>query len=257
MEASRASYNDSVMNDFADDSRKKQREAGLPTVLLLSALIYMGLYGFFIFGNAVYMYSDVGSDSLSSSYPIITMLARLYREKQFSFYTLSSGLGSDTSATFLQYLNPLKFLLLNFGKESFPFAVLLFVFLQHVFTAVFAYGFFKSLLRAKRPAVFAALIWGYTSYIVVWGQNYSFGICILLFTASMFFLQLLRRVHDLLCDLLHAFRQGKGQPFRPHDKTAPYTGVLCPDGNGRFMRRHSADRHEFSRKRADRRHGEL
>ena len=191
MEASRASYNDSVINDFADDSRKKQREAGLPTVLLLSALIYMGLYGFFIFGNAVYMYSDVGSDSLSSSYPIITMLARLYREKQFSFYTLSSGLGSDTSATFLQYLNPLKFLLLNFGKESFPFAVLLFVFLQHVFTAVFAYGFFKSLLRAKRPAVFAALIWSYTSYIVVWGQNYSFGICILLFTASMFFLQLL------------------------------------------------------------------
>ena len=81
MEASRASYNDSVINDFADDSRKKQREAGLPTVLLLSALIYMGLYGFFIFGNAVYMYSDVGSDSLSSSYPIITMLARLYREK--------------------------------------------------------------------------------------------------------------------------------------------------------------------------------
>ena len=191
MEAARASFNDSVMNDFTDDSRKKQREAGLPTVLLLSALIYMGLYGFFIFGNAVYMYSDVGSDSLSSSYPIITMLARLYREKQFSFYTLSSGLGSDTSATFLQYLNPLKFLLLNFGKESFPFAVLLFVFLQHVFTAVFAYGFFKSLLKAKRPAVFAALIWGYTSYIVVWGQNYSFGICVLLFTASMFFLQLL------------------------------------------------------------------
>ena len=116
MEAARASFNDSVMNDFTDDSRKKQREAGLPTVLLLSALIYMGLYGFFIFGNAVYMYSDVGSDSLSSSYPIITMLARLYREKQFSFYTLSSGLGSDTSATFLQYLNPLKFLLLNFSS---------------------------------------------------------------------------------------------------------------------------------------------
>ena len=55
MEANEASFNESVMNGSAENSRKKQREAGLPTVLLLSALIYMGLYGFFIFGNAVYM----------------------------------------------------------------------------------------------------------------------------------------------------------------------------------------------------------
>ena len=205
MEPKGASINESVIIDSDDDSRKKQHEAGLPTVLLLSSLIYMGLYGFFIFGNAVYMYSDIGSDSLSSSYPIITMLARLYQERQFSFYTLSSGLGSDTSATFLQYINPLKFLLLNFGKESFPAAVLIFVFLQHVFTAVFAYGFFRSLLKAKRPAVFAALIWGYTSYIVVWGQNYSFGVCILLFTASMFFLQLLLNRPSRLYFMLLSF----------------------------------------------------
>ena len=205
MEPNEASLNESAIIDSTDDSRKKQHEFGLPAVLLLSSLIYMGLYGFFIFGNAVYMYSDVGSDSLSSSFPIITMLSRLYREKQFTFYTLSSGLGSDTSATFLQYLNPLKFLLLNFGKDSFPLSVLLFVFLQHLFTAVFAYGFFKALLKAKRPAVFAALIWGYTSYIVVWGQNYSFGVCILLFTASMFFLQLLLNRPSRLYFMLLSF----------------------------------------------------
>lgn len=205
MEPNEASLNESAIIDSTDNSRKKQHEFGLPAVLLLSSLIYMGLYGFFIFGNAVYMYSDVGSDSLSSSFPIITMLSRLYREKQFTFYTLSSGLGSDTSATFLQYLNPLKFLLLNFGKDSFPLSVLLFVFLQHLFTAVFAYGFFKALLKAKRPAVFAALIWGYTSYIVVWGQNYSFGVCILLFTASMFFLQLLLNRPSRLYFMLLSF----------------------------------------------------
>lgn len=205
MEPNEASLNESAIIDSTDNSRKKQHEFGLPAVLLLSSLIYMGLYGFFIFGNAVYMYSDVGSDSLSSSFPIITMLSRLYREKQFTFYTLSSGLGSDTSATFLQYLNPLKFLLLNFGKDSFPLSVLLFVFLQHLFTAVFAYGFFKALLKAKRPAVFAALIWGYTSYIIVWGQNYSFGVCILLFTASMFFLQLLLNRPSRLYFMLLSF----------------------------------------------------
>ena len=121
------------------------------------------------------------------------MLARLYRERQPPFYTLSSGLGSDTSATFLQYLNPLEFLFLNFGKESYPLSPCCFCFPAALFTAVYLPTASSNPCSGqKRPAVFAARSSGDDeSYIVVWGQNYSFGICVLLFTASMFFLQLL------------------------------------------------------------------
>ena len=87
-------------------------------LLVLSSAIFLALYRRFIFGDAVFMYTDLGSDGMSSSYPIITMLSRLLKSRDFSAFTLESGLGSDTTATFLQYLNPLKlFLLIAVKKE--------------------------------------------------------------------------------------------------------------------------------------------
>ncbi len=159
------------------------------TLLAATAVLYLILYGRFLFGDAVYMYSDVGSDSLSSSYPIITMLSRLFGTRTFSFYTLWAGLGTDTTATFLQYLNPLKFLILLFGRDNFPIGILLVVFLVHMFTALFAFGFFRRLVKNDYAALFPSLAWTFSSYMIVWGQNYSYGMCVLMFTMIMFLLQ--------------------------------------------------------------------
>lgn len=165
---------------------KKHR---LLLLLILTNLVFLILYRRFLFGDAVFMYSDVGSDSLSSSYPIITMLSRLLHNGDFSFFTLSDGLGGSTTATFLQYLNPIKFFLLLFGRDGFPAGILIFLLIQYNLTAVFSWFCFRLLLKNENAALFSALIWSFSGYIVTWGQNYSFGTCMLLFTAVMFFLQ--------------------------------------------------------------------
>ncbi|HAE44493.1 MAG TPA: hypothetical protein DCG37_02695 [Lachnospiraceae bacterium] len=159
------------------------------TLLTVTAVLYLILYGRFLFGDAVYMYSDVGSDSLSSSYPIIVMLSRLYETRTFSFYTLWDGLGADTTATFLQYLNPLKLLILLFGRDNFPMGILLVVFLTHMLTSLFAFGFFRRLTGNNYAALLPSLAWSFSSYMIVWGQNYSYGLCMLMFTVIMFLLQ--------------------------------------------------------------------
>ena len=159
------------------------------TLLAATAVLYLILYGRFLFGDAVYMYSDVGSDSLSSSYPIITMLSRLFETRTFSHYTLWNGLGTDTTATFLQYINPLKFLILLFGRDNFPIGILLVVFLTHMLTALFAFGFMRRLVKNDYAALLPSLAWTFSSYMVVWGQNYSYGLCMLMFTMIMFLLQ--------------------------------------------------------------------
>ncbi len=158
-------------------------------LLVLSSAIFLALYRRFIFGDAVFMYTDLGSDGMSSSYPIITMLSRLLKSRDFSAFTLESGLGSDTTATFLQYLNPLKLFLLIFGRDRFHIGILIFLYIQHNLTALLGYGYFSILLKNKDAAVIPALIWAYASYIILWGQNYSFGTCILMFTLVMFLLQ--------------------------------------------------------------------
>ena len=80
--------------------------------LLFASFIFLVLYRRFLFGSAVYLYSDIGSDSVASSYPILVMLSRLFQAGDFSFYTLSSGLGADNpdmslTRFYAQTLDPL------------------------------------------------------------------------------------------------------------------------------------------------------
>ena len=147
--------NQEVLRAMSSFIRKHTRT----TLLAATAVLYLILYGRFLFGDAVYMYSDVGSDSLSSSYPIIVMLSRLFGTRTFNYYTLWDGLGADTTSTFLQYLNPLKFLILLFGRDNFPIGILLVVFLTHMLTALFAFGFFRRLTKNDYAALLPSLAW--------------------------------------------------------------------------------------------------
>ncbi|MDO4477834.1 MAG: YfhO family protein [Lachnospiraceae bacterium] len=186
----------------------------------LTNLIFCILYGRFILGD-VYMYADIGNDSLSSSYPLLVMLSRLFHEGGFTAYNLTNGLGTDITALCLQYVNPVKLIMLLFPTAALPQAILFSTFIQVNLLSLFGWIFFKALLLDKTtsgnsgslgktatPAgtntavlpgtdrtrafipVIPTLIWTFSAYVVLWGQNYSFLTCILMFTMIMALLEL-------------------------------------------------------------------
>lgn len=163
----------------------KKKDFSCLWLLVATNLIFVLLYHRFLFGNGVYLFTDVGSDSMSSSYPIIAMLGRLFRSGDFSSYSLTAGLGNDITGTFLQYLNPIKFLLLFFSPDRLPAGLMVMLLLTSNLTAVFAWIYFRKILGNGTAALFPALAWTYSGYIVLWSQNLSFGICLLLFTATV------------------------------------------------------------------------
>ncbi len=157
--------------------------------LALINSIFFVIYRHFIIGNGIYLYYDIGSDSYTSSYPIISMLARLFQRQQFPVYELTAGLGSNIAVTYLQYLNPLKTFLLCFSREMMPFGLLLYLWLQTNVTAVAGYFFFRLLLKHDLAAFVPAILWTFTGYTVLWSQNLSFGVCITMFTLTMLALE--------------------------------------------------------------------
>ena len=104
----------------------------LPVLVLfaLTNLVFICLYARFILGDAVYMYADIGNDSLSSSYPLLVLLSRLFHNGGFSTYAITDGLGTDITSLYLQYINPVKLLMLLFPTERLPEAILLSTFIQ-------------------------------------------------------------------------------------------------------------------------------
>ena len=186
---------EAFMSDPSSKTLKRSEQARgrhLPAlcVIILTNLIFAALYRRFITGSAVYMYADIGNDSLSSSYPLLMMLSRLFHEGRFPFYDLTFGLGTDITSLYLQYLNPIKLFMLLFPTEMMPWAILISTWIQVNFLAVFAYIFFRAALRDETAAVIPSLMWTFTGYVVLWGQNYSFLTCILLFTMTICLIRL-------------------------------------------------------------------
>ncbi len=158
-------------------------------LLLLTNAVFAALYHKFIIGNGVYLYSDIGSDAYTSSYPIISMLADLFQNGSFPQYELTAGLGNNIAVTYLQYLNPLKAFLLLFSKETMPVGLMLYLLLQTNVTSIAGWFFFRSYTEDERAALIPTLIWTFSGYTVLWSQNLSFGVCISMFTLVMLLLR--------------------------------------------------------------------
>ncbi len=176
--------------------RPKTKETLL--YLAFSSLVFLALYRRFVFGQAVYLYTDIGSDSVASSYPILVMLSRLFRAGDFSFYTLSSGLGADTAATFLQYLNPLKGFLLFFDRSNMTAGLLLQLYLDTVICCFASWRYFRLLTGHQAASMVAGLLFSFSGYAVLWSQNLSFGVCFTMFALTMLALEAFLQKKSLL-----------------------------------------------------------
>ena len=170
-------------------SRRKNHLPAL-AVFILTNLIFAAVYARFLTGSAVYMYADIGNDSLSSSYPLLVMLSRLFHEGRFPFYDLTFGAGTDITALYLQYLNPIKLFLLLFPTDHLPMALLIATVIQVNLLSLFGFIFFRTVLHDETAAVVPTLAWSFSGYVVLWGQNYSFLTCILLFTMTICLIRL-------------------------------------------------------------------
>lgn len=166
----------------------KRKPLGLLLLFSVTAAIFVILYRRFITGSAVYLYTDIGSDSFTSSFPILVYLRDLFHRADFSAYHLNAGLGADTSQLFLKYLNPLKFPLLLFSKDKLPGGLMLARFLETAAAAGFSFGFFRRLTKDDASSVIAALAFSFSGYLTLWSQNLTIGSCMAVFACCMYLL---------------------------------------------------------------------
>ena len=164
---------------------KFNRKFGGIVILILANAVFFALYYRFFTGDAVYLYTDIGSDSTNSSLPIISMLQRLVELSDYSGYSLNAGLGSSTLPWLLKYLNPMKLPLLLFGGSRLPIGIIVELLIQTNVTALFSWLFMRRLLGHGTAALFASLAWTFSAYITLWSQNLTTGCCMAMFTVVM------------------------------------------------------------------------
>ncbi|MBL7900804.1 MAG: YfhO family protein [Bacteroidia bacterium] len=155
--------------------------AYLFTLTLLMAVAFFVFQDFLLFKN-VFLYKDIGSDTLNGVYPYFRHLASYFKEHGMPTWSFAEGMGQSIMAGFLR--DPFQLPAILAGPESMP---KIFIYVE-VFKIILGgsvfYFFLKSLKVSNYSATLGALLFSFSGFMII-------GACWYLFTFEAFNLALL------------------------------------------------------------------
>lgn len=152
---------------------------------LLTSGMFAVLFGRFILGDYGYVYTDIGSDTFKINYSLFQLFSDVFHGEVQGNYFLNVGLGMDLSSYLYQYLNPLNFFVVILPKYLLPWALLGITYVKLIIISMAGYRLFWKLLRHRGGSFVAALLWTFSSYVMLWGQHYGFCTSLALFTVFL------------------------------------------------------------------------
>ncbi len=177
-------------------SRKKSsfwRSAGKnPYVwlFLVISLLFGILFIRFILGEYAYFYMDCGADTFDINYPLYRLFSDVFHGEGYEDYFLNVGLGMDMSSYLYNYFNPVNLLVVLLPARLIPWGVLLATFIRLQLIGHFGYRLFYKWTGHIQGSFTAALLWTFSSYIMLWGQHYGFCTAMMMFTVFMYLVHL-------------------------------------------------------------------
>jgi len=147
-------------------------------LLLVGTLIFRD----FLFGSAVLLYTDIGSDSVNSYYPDFVHLSNYIRSQGFPSWSFSVGMGQDLAyATGYLIWQPVSWLPSNWIARALVF--------QHLAKVLLAGLFFFRFLQLRRlgtPApLLGALLFSFSAYMCIGSCWYPFADEVVCFAAIL------------------------------------------------------------------------
>lgn len=157
-------------------SKIKHPYVALIVLLLITFLI---AYGRYIWGGDYYIYTDAGSDCADQYYPTYIYLIRKIQEGGLSLWNHSCGLGMDTLTNQTWIMDPFAVLIIivgvTLGTQTVAVMLVITQFLKVLISALLAYRFLNSFGIRDEIKVITAYLYGYNSFLIIWGQHYWFG----------------------------------------------------------------------------------
>jgi len=85
-------------------------------LMMMLGLISFIVFKDFIFLNKIYLFKDIGSDSLNATWPFMVQSVDYIKENGFPSWSFNFGMGQNATSFFLY--DPFDALLFPFGKEN-------------------------------------------------------------------------------------------------------------------------------------------
>lgn len=148
----------------------------------LSALIAFFIFRDYLLLTNVYLFKDIGSDTLNASYPTICMYADYLKQHGFPSWSFSYGIGQNILPFFLR--DPFDIFLYYAGRDSIPYMIGWMEFAKVLLTAFFFFSYLRLVVKDGFAQVVGTLLFSFCGFIILGSGWY-------IFTSEAFILSLL------------------------------------------------------------------
>lgn len=148
---------------------------------MLMLLCFM-VFHKFILGFAVYLFKDIGSDTLNVYYPSFINISEMLREKSFPGWSFEQGLGQNVFPFSLS--DPTTYLLYLLGSDNLSFGIIWVEIFKITCSGLLFFLFLKKLGSDTYAAYIGGLLYAFSGFMIVGGSWYIFS-TLGLYTALM------------------------------------------------------------------------
>ena len=144
----------------------------------------------FIFLKKIYLFKDIGSDSLNASWPFMVHTMDSLKENGFPSWSFGFGMGQNMST--FGFYDPFDVLIYAFGKNNMIYLLGFKEILKVLLSGILFYKFLKILNVNNYISLVGALLYSFCGYMIV-GSGWfifsfeAFNMAFLLWSFEMFF----------------------------------------------------------------------
>lgn len=159
-------------------------------MLFCTTIVFLALYCKYIMGENLYAFTDVGSDTYYGYLPQYIAMINKIKDVDFSFYNLQDGIGNSWMANANVHMElPFILILYLFGEAHIYQGILFCVFLKIIIIEIFCYLFIIENKIDEKIAAIISIFWGFSGYIVLWGQHGFVLTAMIFFTLFMLIIE--------------------------------------------------------------------
>jgi uncharacterized membrane protein YfhO len=157
---------------------------------LCLGILIISLYSEFIFGNDLYIFRDIGSDTYFQYWPFDRLLGEMLHHGNPMNWTFQVGLGKQISPV-IAHLNPFRLLVHLMPPEAAVKAYIYKTLLEIISASLLWSLYMKKLGVSGLANIVFTFIYGFNGYLILWGQHINFGIVFSLIPLTLYSLELL------------------------------------------------------------------
>lgn len=149
---------------------------------IIFILLTLIIFNQYIFGDKVYIFTDIGSDTNVSFWPVYKYLIESIKNGDLSLWSFNIGIGGSIFSLGIFLFDPFNLILILSPIKYLPYGLLIANILKMYLMGIGLFYLLKKFNVKEKIAILGAIIWSFNGFIMLWGQHYMFATTIMLFT---------------------------------------------------------------------------